>query len=83
MLWRDDTEYAREVIEWMDGFKKQTGNEVESVDPDSIEGEIFATTHDILQFPTLVIVDQNSSILSKWSGKLPQYEEVTYIIRSV
>ena len=81
MVSRDNTEYAREVSDWMIEFKRETGYDVELEDPETIHGEIFATSHDIMQYPTLCVVSDDSKILTKWSGKLPQFEEVTYIMR--
>lgn len=83
MVWRDNTDYARETIEWIDGFKKATGIDVETADPDTISGEIFATSHDVVQYPTLCVVDDASRMLAMWPGKMPQYEEVSYIMRNV
>ena len=81
MVVKDNTEFTREAMEWMTDFKKETGYDVDWEDPETISGEIFATHHDILQYPTLCVTDDSSKILASWSGKLPQFEEVSYIMR--
>ena len=83
-LYRDDTDYAREVTDWMQEFTRETGREVEVMDPDSVEGEIFTKAHDILQFPMLVAVTNDGVVHEKWGGTpLPQFDEVVYYLREM
>ncbi len=81
MVCRDNTDYTREAFDWMKEFKRETGYDVELEDPETIHGELFATHHDIVQYPTVCVTDGSSKIIAKWAGKLPQFEEVTYIMR--
>ena len=81
MVCRDNTEYTREATDWMAEFKKETGLDVDWEDPETISGEMFATHHDIVQYPTLCVMRDDSKVLAKWVGKLPQFEEVTYVMR--
>ncbi|MBP5511799.1 hypothetical protein J6X90_00190 [Candidatus Saccharibacteria bacterium] len=81
MVCRDNTDYTREAFDWMKEFKQETGYDVELEDPETIHGELFATHHDIVQYPTVCVTDGSSKIIAKWAGKLPQFEEVTYIMR--
>lgn len=79
MVWRDNTDYAREVTNWLAEFQRETGKEVESLDPDTIEGEIFVQARDIVQYPSIVVVDKDGVVSKKWSGTpLPQFSEVSY-----
>lgn len=81
MVCRDNTEYTREATDWVTDFKKETGISVDWEDPETISGELFASHHDIVQYPTICVMRDDSKMLAKWSGKLPQFEEVTYIMR--
>ena len=81
MVCRDNTEYTREATDWVTDFKKETGIDVDWEDPETISGELFASHHDIVQYPTICVMRDDSKMLAKWSGKLPQFEEVTYIMR--
>lgn len=81
MVCRDNTDYTREAFDWMKEFKRETGYDVELEDPETIHGELFATHHDIMQYPTVCVTDGSSKVIAKWAGKLPQFEEVTYIMR--
>ena len=81
VVWRDYTEYAREVTSWMEDFKKFTGKEVESLDPDSIEGEIFVKARDIVQYPTVVVTKDDGVVVREFKGTpLPQFEDVSYFL---
>ncbi|MDO4979075.1 MAG: hypothetical protein Q4E47_02915 [Candidatus Saccharibacteria bacterium] len=83
MIVKHNTERTSEAELWMKQFKDETGIDVEWIDPETIEGEIFATSHDVLEYPTVMVVDSNSTMLQEWNGKLPQFEDVTYVMRSV
>ena len=81
---KTQSEYYREAYEWQTDFERETGEEAELIDPETIEGEIFASTREIMQYPTLVVLGANGEILRKWSGTpLPQFDQVTYVLRSV
>lgn len=81
---KTQSEYYREAYEWQTDFKRETGEEAELIDPETIEGEIFVSTREIMQYPTLVVLGVNGEILRKWSGiPLPQFDQVTYVLRSV
>ena len=82
VVWRDNTDYAREVIMWLDDFKHDTGKEAESLDPDSVEGEIFARARDIVEYPSVVAVSDDGAVLKIWRGTpMPQIDEVNYYVR--
>ena len=79
-----ESEYFREAEEWRGGFSRETGNEVEMIDPETIEGEIFASTRDIMQYPSVVVLGGSGEVIKKWSGSpLPQFDQVSYVLRSV
>ena len=82
MVCRDNMDYTREAFNWMADFKRETGYDVELEDPETINGELFAVHHDIVQYPTVCVLNEgNSKMVAKWAGKLPQFEEVTYVMR--
>ena len=79
-----NSEYFREAEEWGVEYQRETGREVELIDPETIEGEIFASTRDIMQYPSLLILGGGGEIVKKWSGSpLPQFDQVSYMLRSV
>jgi hypothetical protein len=74
-------DYTREATDWVTDFKAETGYDVDWEDPETIHGDMFAAHHDIVQYPTLLVMRDDSKVLAKWAGRLPQFEEVTYIMR--
>jgi hypothetical protein len=84
VVWRDNTDYAREVIDWTREFETETNRKVESLDPDTTEGEIFVRARDIVQYPSVVVVDDRGAILRMWAGTpLPSFDEVVYYLREM
>ena len=83
-VWKDNTDYAREVTDWMEEFRKETGRDVESLDPESIQGEIFVRARDILQFPAVVALSDDGAVLNEWKGTpMPQFDDVLYYVKEV
>ena len=81
---KTNSEYFREAEEWGVEYQRETGREVELIDPETIEGEIFASTRDIMQYPSLLMRGGGGEIVKKWSGSpLPQFDQVSYMLRSV
>jgi hypothetical protein len=76
---KDNTDYARTVIEFMHDFQHQTGHELETLDPDTAEGTSFCETYDIVEYPTLIAVANDGSLQNSWTGlPLPTISEVSY-----
>lgn len=84
VVWKDYTDYSRQVIDWLREFKRRTGVDLESLDPETREGEGFARTYDIMQYPTIIAVrESNGSEQKRWSGlPLPLIDEVNYYVIS-
>ncbi|MBQ3310246.1 hypothetical protein IJG73_02290 [Candidatus Saccharibacteria bacterium] len=83
-VWKDNTDYAREVTDWLSEFKRETGKEVESLDPESTEGEIFVRARDMLQFPAVVALADDGTVLREWKGTpMPQFDEVLYYVKEI
>lgn len=84
VVWKDQTDYAREVTDWMAEFERTTGRQVESINPESIEGEIFVRARDMMEYPAVVALDDMGKVLREWKGTpLPQFDEVAYYIREM
>ena len=84
IVYRDFTEYSREVTDWLHDFKKITGYELETIDPDSIGGEIFCKAHDVVEYPTIVALTGSGQVLQMWEGRpLPAFNEVSYYASNV
>jgi len=79
VIYKDFTDYARQVTDYMRDFKIQTGKELGTMDPESPAGVDFCRTYDILEFPTLVALSDTGLLLNSWKGlPLPTINEVSY-----
>lgn len=81
ILRNEQTDYASEVREWLKDFEHDTAHseKVELLDPETIAGESFAKLYDILQYPAVVVTDNNGRLIKMWKGTpMPQIDEVSY-----
>ena len=79
VVWKDSTDYSREVIDWMREFYRRTGKELESIDPDTRDGEGFARVYDIVQYPTIIATAADGKEQKRWAGTpLPLINEVSF-----
>jgi len=78
---KDNTDYAREVSDYLRDFKYRTGHDLEVMDPESRDGVTFCRTYDIMQFPTLLAISDNGGMQQMWVGTpLPTISEVSYYV---
>lgn len=79
VFYKTESDYAREVIDFLRDLKRQTGYELDEVDPDSMEGTELARVYDIVEYPTIVAIDAEGVMQSMWRGlPLPTISEVGY-----
>lgn len=78
-VWRDASDYGRTVTEWLTEFERRTGEEVESLDPDTRDGAGFCRAYDVVEYPTLMVLNDDGAALGTWRGPmLPTFDEVIY-----
>ena len=76
-VFRDNEDYTRSVTEWIENLRRQTGREIETMNPDENVG--FCETYDIVEYPSIVAIGDSGEVLSIWSGRtLPLINEVLY-----
>ena len=76
-VYRDNQDYTRSVDEWLENFHRQTGKELEVMDPDKDSN--FCQTYDIVEYPTIIALDNQGSIAASWRGRtLPLINDVSY-----
>ena len=83
-LYKRETDYGREVEEYLGEIARAaTKTEVEVLDPETIDGEMFARARDIVRYPAIVAVDNNGSVVQEWIGlPLPAMDEVIYYLNN-
>jgi len=79
VVYKQETDYSRQVEEYLESFKRQTGRELETLDPETRDGSGFCQTYDILEYPTLVALSDDGQVQNQWKGlPLPTISEVSY-----
>ena len=79
VLYREETDYARSVIDFLRDFKHQTGHDLEVLDPDSPQGVHFAETYGITSYPTIIALNDDGVMQNMWNGlPLPTISEISY-----
>ncbi len=84
MLYKPKSEHARMVEEYAQEFMKlHPGSEVTLRDVDSTQGSDQAQLYDIVEYPALLIIASDGSLISMWSGEhLPLMDEVAGYTRA-
>lgn len=78
-VWREGYDYSRTVEEWLVGFERATGKEIESIDPGTKAGMDFCRAYDIVEYPTMMSLSDDGAVLAMWRGAmLPTFDEVSY-----
>ncbi len=79
IVYKTDSDYYRQVADWLGDYHRQTGKELEEVDPDSREGASLCRTYDIVEYPSVVALDDGGVLQNIWRGlPLPLISEVSY-----
>ena len=78
-VFREGEDYSRRVTEFLEDFYRRTGQEIEVLDPDVSVG--FCEAHDVVEYPTILALDESGGVLASWRGKeMPLIDEVAYYV---
>lgn len=79
VVYREESDHARAVMTFIDDFERRTGRELETVDPETREGSDLCRTYDIVEYPSIVALDDNGVLQTMWRGlPMPTISEVSY-----
>ncbi len=82
IIYRKNTDYEREVISYLRDFQRRTGKELEQIDPETRDGAMFCQMHDIVEYPSVLAMDNDGKVLNLWRGTpLPLIDEVSYYVQ--
>lgn len=74
---RDNQDYSRSVTEWLENLRRQSGKEIEVLDPD--KNVNFCEAYDIVEYPTIIAIGDMGDVKALWRGReLPLLDEVLY-----
>lgn len=81
IIYRYESDHAREVLDYLRDFTQQTGKTIEEVDPDTREGAHTCRTYDIVEYPTVIALSNDGQLQHLWRGRpLPTINEVSYYV---
>jgi len=77
VLYRPNSEFARSVEEFVHDFKSRTDKRIELMSIDTREGASTAALYDVMQFPSVLAIQDNGSLAKSWTGEhLPLVNDV-------
>lgn len=77
MIYREKSDYRMTVETFLHDYRVRTGQDIETLDPDSREGANMCQTYDIVEYPTLIAIGPDGMMYQMWRGvNLPTVSEV-------
>ena len=81
VVYKQHSDYARQVDTFLTDFKRLTGHELETVDPESLPGISFCESYDIMEYPTIAALSDDGQMQNQWRGTpLPTMSEVSFYV---
>lgn len=81
VVFKENTDYARTVLDYLRDFERQTGHKLETINPDTPDGTSFCKTYDIVEYPTMIAISDDGVMQNMWRGlPLPMITEVSYYV---
>ena len=81
VIYKAESDHAREVLDYLRDFERQTGHALETIDPESRDGAAFCRTYDIVEYPSIVALSDDAVLQNLWRGRpLPTISEVSYYV---
>lgn len=79
VVYKYESDHARQVLDYLRDVERQTGHDLEVIDPDTREGADFCRVYDIVEYPTLIALDEGGQLQHMWRGlPLPTISEISY-----
>lgn len=76
-IFKEKQDYSRSVNEWLESFHRQTGREIETMDPE--KNVSFCEAYDVVEYPTILALGDRGDVRASWKGRdLPLIDEVLY-----
>ena len=79
-IYKPHSEHARAIEEYLHDFFRQTGKQLETIDPDTREGVALCEVYDIIEYPSIIALSDDGHIQNSWRGlpPIPTISELTY-----
>lgn len=81
VIYKEESDHARPVLDYLRDFKRQTGHDLETMNPDTPEGADFCRVYDIVEYPTMLAISDSGQLQNMWRGlPLPTISEASYYV---
>lgn len=81
VIFKEESDHAREVLDYLRDFRRQTGHELETIDPDTPDGMQLCRVYDIVEYPTVIATTSDGQVRNVWRGlPLPTISEISYYV---
>ena len=81
VIYRYESDHAREVLDYLRDFSRQTGHELEEIDQDTPSGAQTCRVYDIVEYPTIIALSDSGQLQNVWRGRpLPTISEVSFYV---
>lgn len=80
ILYRPKSEHGRLVETFIQDYRnRNSGGRLEVLDIDSRDGSAMASLYDVMQYPAILALANDGSVLHSWEGTaLPLMDEIAY-----
>jgi hypothetical protein len=79
ILYRPNSEHGRLVEDFVRDFKSNHPSRLEVLDIDSRDGSATASLYDIMQYPAIMVLRDDGSVLKSWEGdSMPVMNDLAY-----
>lgn len=81
IVYKYESDHAREVLDYLRDFEQQTGHQIETIDPDSKDGAATCRAYDIVEYPSVIAISDDGHMQNMWRGRpLPTISEVSFYV---
>lgn len=81
IVYKNESDHAREVLDYLRDFERQTGHQLATIDPESKEGIDTCRAYDIVEYPTVFATSDDGLLQNLWRGRpLPTISEVSFYV---
>jgi hypothetical protein len=80
ILYRPNSEHGRQVETFIRDYQtRHEGGRLEVLNIDSRDGDATASLYDIMQYPAILALRNDGSVMKAWQGEaLPMMDEIAY-----
>ena len=79
VVYKNESDHARAVIDYMRDYERVTGKVLETISPDTRDGAQLCRMYDIVEYPSVVATTNDGVLQHLWRGlPLPLINELSY-----